>query len=261
MEPGCNKYTSWRTFNGARADLIFVISRDGTGEIVTTQSYPVRYSPRRRYPAVIVYPDLRVEVVAPPGTPLTAIEDLCRRKSAWVDRTLERFRAEPCQVMERAYVPGERFLFAGRERVLEFDEGDGYAARFDGDLLRVPVPAGVPAAEVRERVIELYREAAVEAIGSLIEVHAARMGVAPPPFRVKHLRRRWGSCSRAGRLNFNLRLAMAPPAELEYIVVHELCHLVRLDHSPAFWRTVERYLPDYDARRAALSAGSWQYVL
>ena len=65
------------------------------------------------------------------------------------------------------------------------------------------------------------------------------MGVSPPPFRVKHLRRRWGSCSRAGRLNFNLRLAMAPVDELEYIVVHELCHLVRLDHSPAFWRTVE----------------------
>ena len=125
MEPECNKYASWRTFNGVRADLILVISRDGTGEVTPAQAYPVRYSPRRRYPAVIVYPDLRVEVVAPPGTPLTAIEDLCRRKSAWVDRTLERFRAEPCQVLERAYVPGERFLFAGREQMLVLDEGDG----------------------------------------------------------------------------------------------------------------------------------------
>ena len=255
MAPGCNKYASWRTFNGAPADLIFVISRDGTGVAVPTQAYSVRYSARRRYPAVVVYPDLRVEVVAPPGTPLTAIEDLYRRKSAWVARTLERFRAEPCPVMEREYAPGERFLFEGRERVLVLEEGDGYAARFDGEALRVPVPAGAATDEVRERVIELYRQAAIEAIGPMLEHHAARMGLAPPPFRVKLLRRRWGSCSRAGRLNFNLRLAMAPPDELEYIVVHELCHLVRLDHSPAYWRTVERYMPDYGARRAARSRG------
>lgn len=261
MARGCNKHASWGTFNGAWADLIRVISREGTDEVYPTLAYPVRYSARRRYPAVIVYPDLRVEVVAPPGTPLTAIEDLCRRKSGWIGRTLDRFRAEPFQVMERAYVPGERFLFAGRERVLVLEERDGYAARFDGDLLRVPVPADAAAAEVRERVVELYRQAAIEAIGPLVEVHSARMEVAPPPFRVKHLRRRWGSCTRAGRLNFNLRLAMAPTDELEYIVVHELCHLVRLDHSPAFWRTVERYMPDYGARRAALSAGCWRYVL
>lgn len=238
-----------------------MIGRDGTEVQHPGTAYTIRFSSRRRYPAVIVYPDLRVEVVAPPGTPLTAIDDLYRRKSAWVGRTLERFRAEPCQTLERTYAPGERFLFAGRERVLVFEDRDGYAARFEGDTLRVPVPAGTAADEVRERVIELYRQAAIEAIGLLIEHHAARMGFDPPPFRVKHLRRRWGSCSRAGRLNFNLRLAMAPPDELEYIVVHELCHLVRLDHSPAFWRTVERYMPDYAARRAALSAGCWRYVL
>lgn len=238
-----------------------MISRDGQGIREPGSAYTVRFSARRRYPAVVVYPDLRVEVVAPPGTPLTAMDDLYRRKSVWVARTLERFRAQSCPVIERQYEPGERFLFAGRERVLEFEERDGYAARIDGAALRVPVQPGTAPDEVRERVINLYREAAVEAIEPLLERHAHRMTLAPPPFRVKLLRRRWGSCSRAGRLNFNLRLAMAPPDELEYIVVHELCHLVHLDHSPAFWRTVGRYLPDYAARKAALRDGSWRYVL
>lgn len=238
-----------------------MIGREGHGVPGVQGAYTVRFSARRRYPAVIVYPDLRVEVIAPPGTPLTAIDDLYRQKSAWVARALERFRAQPCPVTERRYVQGERFLFAGEERVLAIEEGGGDAARHDGRALRVRVPAGAGPDEVRERVVELYRRAAVEAIGPLVDYHAARMGVAPPPFRVKLLKRRWGSCSRAGRLNFNLRLAMAPPAELEYVVVHELCHLVRPDHSPAFWRTVGRYLPDYDTRRAALRAGSWRYVL
>ncbi len=238
-----------------------MISREGHGVIVPGSAYTIRFSARRRYPAVIVYPDLRVEVVAPPGTPLTAIEDLYRRKSVWVGRTLERFREQPFQVTERQYVQGERFLFAGGERILVLEDRDGYGARFDGEMLRVPAPPGTAVDEVRERVIELYRQAAIDVIGPLLDLHAGRMGLDTPPFRVKHLRRRWGSCSRAGRLNFNLRLAMAPTAELEYIVVHELSHLVRLDHSPAFWRTVERYMPDYGARRSALSAGSWRYVL
>ena len=238
-----------------------MISREGHGATVPGTAYTIRYSARRRYPAVIVYPDLRVEVAAPPGTPLTAIEDLYRRKSVWVARTLERFRVQPCQMTERQYVQGERFLFAGKEHILVLEDASGYAARFDGETLRVPAPAGTAADEVRERVIELYRQAAIEAIEPVLEFHAGRMGFDTPPFRVKHLRRRWGSCSRAGRLNFNLRLAMAPTDELEYIVVHELAHLVRLDHSPAFWRTVERYMPDYSVRRAALSAGSWRYVL
>jgi predicted metal-dependent hydrolase len=250
-----------RAFISEPAELIDMISREGHGAAVPGRAYTVRFSARRRYPAVIVYPDLRVEVVAPPGTPLSSIDDLYRRKSDWVGRTLERFRAEPCRTLERTYAPGERFLLAGRECVLVFEESGGYAARFDGDSLCVPVPAGTAADEVRERVVELYRQSAIEAIGPLIGHHAARMSLDPPPFRVKYLRRRWGSCSRAGRLNFNLRLAMAPPAELEYIVVHELCHLVRLDHSPAFWRTVDRYMPDYAARRAALAAGCWRYVL
>jgi predicted metal-dependent hydrolase len=210
---------------------------------------------------VVVYPDLRVEVVAPPGTPLTAMDDLYRRKSAWVARTLDRFRAQARPVIERQYVEGERFLVAGRERMLAIETGDAYVARLHGDAIRVPVPVGAGAEEVRERVVEFYRQEAIDAIGPLVDAYAARMGVPPPPFRVKLLRRRWGSCSRAGRLNFNLRLAMAPPDELEYIVVHELCHLVRLDHSPAYWRTVERYLPDYAARRAELREGSWRYVL
>ena len=238
-----------------------MIGREDHGTAGPQSAYTVCFSARRRYPAVIVYPDLRVEVVAPPGTPLTVIDDLYRRKSAWVARALERFRAHPCPVTERQYVPGERFLFAGEERALVLEEGDGFAARLDTRELRVKVPAGAGPDEVRERVISLYRQAAIDAIGPLVDCHAARMGVAPPPFRVKLLKRRWGSCSRAGRLNFNLRLAMAPPAELEYVVLHELCHLVCPDHSPAFWRTVGRYMPDYDTRRAALRRGSWRYVL
>ena len=159
---------------------------------------------------------------------------------------------------ERQYTHGERFLLAGRERVLVLEERDGYAARFDGEVLRVPVRVGTAPEEVpaRDRALSSDRDRGDRAADrSPRGPDGARIAAVPgqaPPAPL-------GSCSRAGRLNFNLRLAMAPPAELEYIVVHKLCHIIHLDHSPAYWRTVERYMPDYGARRAALSAGCWRY--
>jgi hypothetical protein len=69
---------------------------------------------------------------------------------------------------------------------------------------------------------------------------------------IRNQRRRWGSCSADGTLRFNWRLVMAPPAIIEYVVVHELAHLRVPNHSPAFWAEVARFIPDYKARRTAL---------
>ena len=69
---------------------------------------------------------------------------------------------------------------------------------------------------------------------------------------IKRLRKRWGSCSRRGNLNFNYALLFLPHHVAEYVVVHELCHLRQLNHSTAFWREVESILPDYRERRARL---------
>ena len=124
-----------------------------------------------------------------------------------------------------------------------------------GRELTVAMPV-VPEAE-RETTISSaltgwYREKATAVIGSLVARYSAILKVPPPPFSVTHARRRWGSCSASGRLNFAWRLAMAPPALIEYVVVHELCHLKRRDHSPAFWALVAQVLPDWQERRKRL---------
>ena len=227
----------------------------------THSPVPVRFSRRRRVPAVVVHPDLRVEVVAPFGTPPEVIESLFTESAPWIERTLLRFRERLEAVRERRYAAGEAFLLGGEEHHLVIETGEPATVRAGDGTLCVALPQNSTTEEARALVIAFYRERALETIGGLLAVHAPRFDCAIPPFRVKLLRRRWGSCSRAGRLNFNLRLAMAPQPLVEYVVVHELSHLLHPDHSPAFWRTVGQHLPDFPARRRALREAGPLYIL
>mgnify|MGYP000975985465 CR=1 FL=1 len=105
------------------------------------------------------------------------------------------------------------------------------------------------------------RARARAALGAAVAHHAPRMGVRPAGMQVRAQRTRWGSCSRRGGLSFNWRLVQAPPEVLDYVVVHELAHIVHPNHSTAFWMLVHAHCPDYPAhkrwlrRHSALLAG------
>jgi predicted metal-dependent hydrolase len=96
------------------------------------------------------------------------------------------------------------------------------------------------------------RVAARELISALAEEEAPRIGVSYQRIRTGAQRTLWGSCSPTGCLSFNWRLVLAPPAVLDYVVIHELCHLQVRDHSPRFWRLVDRHCPEWREQRGWL---------
>lgn len=96
------------------------------------------------------------------------------------------------------------------------------------------------------------RRCARALVGAIAEREAAALGVAFARIRIADQRSRWGSCSARGTLSFNWRLALAPPEVLDYVVVHELCHLREANHSRRFWSLVEAARPGYRAQRAWL---------
>lgn len=96
------------------------------------------------------------------------------------------------------------------------------------------------------------RGKAERVLPGLVERWAKTVGVRPASVRVTAARTRFGSCSGKDRLCFSLFLLQYPPEAVEYVVVHELCHILHHDHSGAFWREVERFLPDYRDRAALL---------
>ncbi len=101
-----------------------------------------------------------------------------------------------------------------------------------------------------------YRAHAETWLPERVEVWSRKFQITPPTVLVRDQRRRWGSCNRAGELRLNWRIIQAPMSLVDYVVAHELGHVVRGDdgHSPAFWAQLGRVMPDYDTRRDALRA-------
>jgi hypothetical protein len=119
-----------------------------------------------------------------------------------------------------------------------------------GPALLVP---GEPDHQAR-RLTDWLRAEAQRDLEARVAIHAARLGVVAKSVRLRSQSTRWGSCSSAGRLNFNWRLILAPPFVLDYVAAHEVAHLVEMNHSPAFWSNVEKTLPDMARGRAWLKA-------
>ncbi len=126
------------------------------------------------------------------------------------------------------------------------------------DVLSVHIPADLTPAKANVAAAQVlknwYLQQAAGIFTERVKLYAAQIGVHVKSIKLADPKTRWGSCGRDGRLMFSWRTVMLPLALVDYLVVHELCHLVHFNHSKAYWQTVAKFLPDYKARRAELRA-------
>ena len=120
--------------------------------------------------------------------------------------------------------------------------------------------ASVPRREFSDAERRRYVELARDIFTRKTEWFARIMGVTYGRIAIREQKTRWGSCSSKGNLNFNWLLILAPPEVLDYVVVHELCHRRQMNHSQAFWKEVEKILPDYRERQKWLKDNGWRLM-
>ncbi len=222
----------------------------------TAISYAVRRSARATRLRLTVRPG-RVEVVAPMHVDDALIVGFVESKRRWLYAKTEALRERSLGALPRRFENGARVLFRGRLLELRVEPADVRRAtlRFAGAFhVRVPRRLGEDERErrVRARVLAWLRDRARSAAAELVRRHAPALGAAPTALRIGNQKTVWGSCSARGTISLNLRLMAAPEPVFEYVVVHELCHLVERNHGPRFWALVGRLLPDYRERRAWL---------
>lgn len=198
---------------------------------------------RRKTLSLIVESDGTLTVRAPLRMKEAVIRRFIEAKADWIKQKQARVQEEA--LPSRQYVDGEAFLYLGQEIPLRI------------------IPKGKPAL-VMDRVFKLTRSARPQAescfeawykkqaravLSERVEYFAKLHGFRVGKIRISSARTRWGSCSSKETLSFTWRLVMAPLEVIDYVVVHELCHLNEMNHSRTFWARVEAILPDYKARR------------
>ncbi|KAF1078227.1 M48 family metallopeptidase [Methanogenium sp. MK-MG] len=232
----------------------------------TDISYSVKYSVRREQVGISVSPDKSVEIMAPADTPEVKIREIARRKAAWIYEQIQWFDRLSLIDMTKEYVSGETFLYLGRQyRLKVICNGTGPKIKLSGGYFEVTIPEGIDVNDqkdlVRKALLQWYCSHAEERIKPILARNARRLGIEMPPLNIKYQLKRWGSCTKDGMININVRIAMAPMSQVEYVVVHELCHLIHREHSAEFWALVRRVLPDYEIRKERLLENGWKYVL
>ena len=235
-------------------------------ETLTFENFDVTVIRSSRRKTATIKVDLEgVSVRIPADLPLAQIEKLVAEKTAWIERKLaeaERKQRGIAGQLEQSstLADGSRIMVQGQLLPLKLIASDQMKVVQSSDRLEVYADADLIADKEQLRALVeqwLYRRA-VEELNFCVNVYKQRVGATPSRIQIKDYRARWGSCKPDGSIQLNWRLIHAPMHIMDYVVVHELCHLLEMNHSKHFWSEVERVEPQYKMKRQWLKDNGWQ---
>ena len=203
---------------------------------------------RRKTASIYIERDGQVSVLVPEKLTTQQIEDVLESKRKWIYRNLAEWQDLNTRKVHRDYVNGEGFMYLGRSYRLKLvSELDEPLMLKDGYFCLRANNGSIPNADAAFRT--LYREKGVARIPPRVAYFQVKMDVEPRSIKVIDLKHRWASCTPGGNLNFHWKCMMAPLTIIDYIVVHELAHMIYPNHTAAFWNQVDKVMPDFQERK------------
>ncbi len=221
----------------------------GRGEI----SFQLSFSKRKSL-EISVHPDKSVFVKAPEGTERLAIENKVRKRARWIKRQIRYFDQFDPRTPSRKYVSGESHLYLGKKYRLKIVSGSENSVLLKNGYFIVTSNSSKPE-HIESILNSWYRAKANHYLTKSFEECWAKFKLnelSKPTFKIMKLKKRWGSLSKNKTLSLNLDLIKAPKECIEYVIIHELCHLVHHNHSTEFYKLLERALPNWEKRKLKL---------
>ncbi len=221
------------------------------GEVIAYRV--IRSAGRVRTVGLRLGPDHSVVVRAPLAVSEAFIAEFVSGRAAWIRA---RRAAEPVTSTAPPLADGDTVPFLGQPHTVHVVPGRGRRAsltRADG-AITIALPAANAPGDIERAVVRWLTGEAQHELTEATVRWGPRLGVSPKAVLVRNQRTRWGSCAADGVIRYNWRLVLLAPELMDFVVVHELAHLLEANHSPHFWAHVERLLPDYRERRKALNA-------
>ena len=214
---------------------------------------------KRRKTASIIIADGLVKAVVPDQISDFTIKELVRKRMPWIRKKLQD-KSYTTYVKPKEYVDGENFLYLGDTYQLQSFISDLSSVDVTNSYISVSLPKQSKES-IKDLMTHWYVEKATEILTEKTGNYAKIIGVLPHLISVRDFKSKWGSCSIEGKISYNWRIVMAPHRILDYVVIHELCHMLEHNHSKEYWRHVKTYCNDFKECRKWLKLNGRDLVL
>lgn len=215
--------------------------------------YELYYTDRKTL-GIKVYPDTSVKVFAPIDTDLPIIEQHLKAKRKWIEKQQRSFRSYLPATPARQYIGGESFLYLGKQYMLKIEPSTAEEVKlYQGRL--VVKTLNPEATHIKKLLQQWYIARATILFNKLFEEQFylfKRFTLENPILQIKKMKKRWGSCTPQQKIILNPELIKAPVVCINYVILHELCHLVHHNHSKAFYQLLENFMPDWQKYKQLL---------
>jgi predicted metal-dependent hydrolase len=214
--------------------------------------------------AIHVQPDQQIIIDAPPGTTMKAIKQSLLRRARWVSRQQHKLALLHRHALPRQYVSGETHWYMGKRYLLKvkISKTREPGTKLQRGMLLVSTHEQDPAL-IKALLHNWYLKRAETVFSQRLTAIYPELGWVKqkPPWQLRTMKKQWGSCSPKGKLSLNPLLVKAPRVCIDYVIVHELCHLKHHNHSDGFYKLLKRQLPDWEAVKGRLDNLSEQILM
>ncbi len=217
--------------------------------------FALEYAERKTL-AIEVHPDQTVRVIAPPNATLLAIKARVSRRAAWIIKQQHQFSDYAASLPAAESTAGKDYRYLGRQYRLKLIAGTNHVRLWQGRLeVITPTPQDPQQVEgsisqwYRDRAMKIFQERYQNCTQLVLPYGIEHHG----GFELRTMAKRWGSCTPSGKIFLNPLLVCAPKDCIDYVITHELCHILIPNHSPMFYRLLETILPDWKIRKNYLN--------
>lgn len=209
---------------------------------------------RKKTVSIEVTPS-NIKVSAPKRLSHRVITDFITERSRWIEKNVQLQLAQPKQI-PRTWTDGEMFAYLGQEYALNVTRKSADMVEIEEGYLNVAIPFGTLELDekntVKSLVLAWYKQKAKETLTAKSFCYSKLLKVEPASVRVREYKSQWGSCSVSGVISYDWRIIMAPLKVVDYLVVHELAHLLEHNHSQKYWKHVETTIPNFREQQSWL---------
>ncbi|MDX9812542.1 MAG: SprT family zinc-dependent metalloprotease [Bacteroidales bacterium] len=198
---------------------------------------------------IAVHPDGSLVIKAPIGTDLQVIEKRIRKRIRWIIKQKQYFNQFVPRTPEKRYVGGETHLYLGRQYRLKVSVAKPESVKLTRGFFHISCSPENEPEKVMKLLEKWYRNRAAVHFNDCLERSwpaFEKLGFTKPAIKIKKMRRRWGSLTNGNTMTLNSELIKAPRECIDYVIIHELCHLKHKNHDAEFYRMLESHLPDWE---------------